>query len=920
MEFGLDVASCRMNHTRSPQPLQSRMPASSFQSQATPASSAQAVLPPYLLTTDATLQQFRVVPSRGLSAAEVARRQKKHGPNVLPDTAGKAWWRLFLDRFRDALVLLLLAAAGLALAFGEVADAAMIGIAILLDATLSFSQVWRTEKTLRNLRQHVELSTLVIRNGSTRRLPASYLVPGDIITFRAGEKIPADARILTANGLKMTESTLTGEVRDVTKVTWRLPSRTALAGRKNMLYLGTTVTNGSGTAVVTATATRTEFGRIALMLKRQVSPASPLRKKLQRQGIIITWVVIALVVVITALGLLQKNPISDTLRTAITLIVSAIPEDITVILTITLTVGMVRILRHKGVVRELSSAETLGATTVICADKTGTLTTGQMTADHFNTLDGPIIAIDTPPSDPLHTQALLALALANDAYRLNPTDPEYFGSATEKTALQFVESLGLSQASLRQQWHQEDIIPFSPEWKYRAGLYRHPTQASRTVFVMGAPELLLEKSNANLRHDGLLAKLDPPNRTALHEKILAHASQGERLVGVAIRRHYPRHDITHADITELCFLGVLVIRDQLRPEVPHAIAQTRTAGIKVKMITGDLPATALAIARSAGLSATLDTVVTGEAIEQMSDEELQQALHTTNIFARVSPLDKQRLIRLLQAQGEIVAMTGDGVNDAVALKSADIGVAMGSGKDIAKDAADLVLLDNNFATIVHAVREGRVIRDNLRKVIAFLLSTNVAEVAIFLVSALLHWPLPLLPAQILWINLVTDGTSDIALSLEPDERNIMHRSPESPTAPLMSRRLLYQILSSGFIMTTVAMVLYWYLWRHLALDLPYVQTMIFCFVAVSSLLSTWSFRSLHDSLYRRGLWQNPWIIISAGFSFLLQLAAIYIPLLQRFFGTVALTPPDWALIFALALATVIIIDLRKLVFPTHTTH
>lgn len=860
-----------------------------------------------------------MVPSRGLSTNEATRRQKKHGPNVLPDTDGKAWWRLFLDRFRDALVLLLLAAAGLALAFGEAADAAIIGIAIVLDATLSFSQVWRTEKTLRNLRQHVELSTLVIRSGSTRRLPASYLVPGDIITFRAGEKIPADARILSANGLKVTESTLTGEVRDVDKVTWRLKSRTALAGRKNMLYLGTTVTNGSGTAVVTATGTRTEFGRIALMLKHQVSPVSPLRKKLQHQGIVIAWIVIALVAAITVLGLLQKNPVSDTLRTAITLIVSAIPEDITVILTITLTVGMVRILRHKGVVRELSSAETLGAATVICADKTGTLTTGEMTADHFNTLDGPIISPDSPPRDPLHTQAMLALILANDAHRLNPDDQEYFGSATEKTALRFAESVGFSQAALQQQWQQEDIIPFSPAWKYRASLYRHPTQASRTVFVIGAPELLLEKSSANLRRDGQLAKLTDADRAALHEKIHAHASQGERLLGVAIRRHYPRHDITQADIIDLSFLGVLVIRDQLRPEVPHAIAQTQTAGINVKMITGDLPATAHAIAHMAGLTANNESIITGEAIEQMTDEELQLALPNTNIFARVSPLDKQRLIRLLQAQGEIVAMTGDGVNDAVALKSADIGVAMGSGKDIAKDAADLVLLDNNFATIVHAIREGRVIRDNLRKVIAFLLSTNVAEVLIFLVSALLRWPLPLLPAQILWINLVTDGTSDIALSLEPDERNIMHRSPESPAAPLISRRLLYQILSTGFIMTAAAMALYWYLWRYLALELPYVQTMIFCFVAVSSLLSTWSFRSLHDSLYRRGLWQNPWILVSAGFSFLLQVAAIYVPFLQRFFGTVALTSPDWALVFAVALATTLIIDLRKLVFPTHAT-
>lgn len=869
-------------------------------------------LPAYLRSVDDVARSLKVVVSRGLSAAEVARRQQQYGPNVLPDTTTKPWWALFMSRFTDPLVILLLLAAGLSLLFREFIDAGIIGVAIVLDAGLSFSQVWRSERTLRKLRQQVEQTVTVLRQGTSRRLPASYLVPGDIIIFRAGEKIPADARVCTIKGLAVAEGPLTGESRDVTKSTARLKSRTTLASRHNMVYLGTTVTNGSGIAMVTATGTRSEFGRIAQMLKSQVSPPSPLRKKLQHNGVVIAWIIIGLVVLTAVLGLLQGNSLSQTLRTAITLIVSAIPEDLTVILTIALTVGMVRILRHHGVVRELSSAETLGGATVICTDKTGTLTRGQMSAEYFDTLEGVQVSIKQPPREPLHATALQALALANDAHRLNADSSEYFGSATERTALAFVEKLGFVQNELRQQWQLRDEITFNPQWKYRASVYAHPTQHHQVLFVVGAPEILLERSSESLRPEGHLDSLSDPRRAQLQAKLHALASQGARLLGVAVQRHYPRTDITHRDIQDLSFLGVLVITDPVRPEARAAIAQTQSAGVAVKLVTGDLETTARAIAGEVGLTVTADAVRTGDELQEMSDQELSAALKRTVVFARVTPLDKQRIIRLLQEQQHVVAMTGDGVNDAVALKSADIGVAMGSGKDIAKDAADLVLLDDNFATIVHAIREGRVIRDNVRKVIAFLLATNVAEVAIFLVSVLLGWPLPLLPAQVLWINLVTDGTSDIALSLEPDERNTMQRPPEHPHTPLISRNILWQIIISGFVITTAAMLLYWYVWYHLALDLAYAQTMVFTFVAVSSLLSTWSFRSLSETVYRRGLWQNPWIIVSGGFSLLLQLAAIYVPTLQRVFGTVPLDGYDWVLLLAGAALTVVLIDLRKL--------
>ncbi|MEX2054668.1 MAG: HAD-IC family P-type ATPase [Candidatus Andersenbacteria bacterium] len=475
----------------------------------------------------------------------------------------------------------------------------------------------------------------------------------------------------------------------------------------------------------------------------------------------------------------------------------------------------------------------------------------------------------------------------------------------------FVEACGVHQAKLRSAWRLRDSLHFSSEWKYRATLHDHPTQGSQVLFVSGAPEVLLEKSSHTVSRDFRVIPLTSTHRATLSRSIDAHAARGERLIAMAVRRHLEQSEITHDDIVELTFLGVLLITDPIRPDIRESIAATHRAGVTVKLITGDYEATARAVARDIGLTVTTDATISGEALHNLSDEELANTIDSITVFARVNPLDKQRIIRALQKHGHVVSMTGDGVNDAVALKSADIGVAMGSGKDIAKDAADLVLIDDSFTTIVQAIREGRVIRDNVRKVIAFLLSTNVAEVIMFIVSSLAGWPLPLLPAQILWINIVTNGTSDIALALEPDERNVMQRPPEHPTASLIGRSLLLHIASSGAIMAAMSLILHWYLGIHLALDLSYVRTMIFTFVSVTALLSTWSFRSLTDSIFRRGLWQNPWISLSIGFSFLLQLLVVYLPSLQPIFDTVSLMRDDWYIILSLALLTIILIDLRK---------
>ncbi|PIT98120.1 MAG: hypothetical protein COT71_02365 [Candidatus Andersenbacteria bacterium CG10_big_fil_rev_8_21_14_0_10_54_11] len=867
----------------------------------------------YLQTTGEVLQRLRVRQDVGVPVRQTAWRRETFGSNVLPMQGGTPLWLLFLDRFRDVLMIILLFALAVSLLLGRYGDAGIIGAALLLDVLLSFAQVWRTEHTLARLREYVQPEATVLRDGKLLRVPSSDLVVGDIIEVRAGEHVPADARVLTATGLTLREATLTGEAGDREKTMAALHTRTPVAGRRNMLFLGTTVTNGSGLAAVTAVGTRTEFGNIAQVLKTERSPDSPLRRKLQKVGFIIGGGIIGVVFLLVVTGLLLGRNPATTLLTAITLVVSAIPEDLTMILTIALTVGVRRILKQRGIVRDLRSGETLGAATVICMDKTGTLTTGTMEPERMLHLQGATLAAGERPQTPWQELACVGLALASDVRR--NADGSWRGAATERAAAVFAERAGFDREQLTAAWRQRDVLSFSSRWKYRASLHDHPTQGTQTLFVLGAPEAVLARSSASLNERFEAVSLTASRAARLRRRIDSLAAGGARLLAMGVRRHITLGEITHDDVRELTFAGVLVITDPVRFDVATALAATMAAGIDIKIVTGDHPATAQTVARAVGLTAGTESVLTSERIEAMSDRELGNTVETVRIFARVTPLDKQRIVRALQAKGHVVAMTGDGVNDAVALRSADIGVAMGSGKDLAKEAADLVLLDDSFTTIAAAVREGRILRDNVRKVIAFLLSTNIAEVAIFFASLVLRLPLPLLPAQILWVNLVTDGTSDIALSLEPAERDVMRHMPEDPAAFLLGRRLWTHMAVAGAVMTAATMGIYWYALRIMHTDLALARTIAFMFISFASLLSVWSFRSLTESIFRRGLFGNPWVLASTVLSVGLQLLAVYVPPLQQFFGTVRLTAAHWVLIAGLAVITVLLIDARKLFLP-----
>jgi P-type Ca2+ transporter type 2C len=867
----------------------------------------------HLMSVEKVLHELKVQRGIGLSSNRVVMARRAGGWNEIPRGNKRPLFVVFFDRFKDVLVLILLMGAIASVLFGRYGDAIIIGIAIMLDATLSFAQVFRTEKIIEKLRERVQSSATVVRDGKIKVLLARELVVGDIIELNAGEKVPADARVLEVRALKVNESSLTGESEDNEKATGRFKKRTALSDRGNMVYMGTLVSGGSGKAVVTEVGVRSELGRIAQVLRISKSPTSPLRRQLQKTGIYIGIVIVALIAILSLVGILTGMNVLETTITAITLVVSAIPEDLTMILTIALTIGVTRILRYGGVVKELSAGETLGSATVICTDKTGTITHGVMKAIEVDTLRGDKILEDDKQYEAFHRLALIGLAVANDAHRIGDGEAlEYTGNATESAALGFVERCGLNQKELRKSWKQRDAISFSREWKYRATLNDHPTQATRYLFVNGAPEVLLGKSSMSIGGDGGISEITSEVRFEMEQNIIELARQGSRLMGVAVKRNVNDMEIDQDSVEGLVYLGVLVIKDPVREDIKKVLSETEEAGIAIKIVTGDHVETTKAVAREVGIVAGDDNVMNSNDIQKLSDVELEDVVEQISIFSRVTPLDKQRIVKALQAGGHVVAMTGDGINDAVALKSADIGVAMGSGKDIAKEAADLILLDDNFNIIVRAVEEGRVLRDNIRKVLGFLLATNAAEVAIFFVSLVLGLPLPLIPAQILWINLVTDGTSDIALALEPKELDVMQRKPDRRDDLLLGRVLAFHIVFTGLVATAATMMLYVYILKISSADLMYARTMAFTFLSIVSLLSVWSFRSLNESILSRGFWGNVWVPISLVISAGLHTLAVYMPQLQGFFETVSLSVRDWALIVMVALITVVIIDSRKL--------
>ena len=894
----------------------------------------------YQIEPQAAVKELGSNAAAGLSKAEAARRLSEFGRNELMASGIKSPWLIFLDQFKELMVIILIIAAVISALLQDYNDAIAIGAIIILNAILGFTQEYRAEKAMAALKKLAVPSVKVRRDGEVTEASAVSLVPGDIVLLEAGNFVAADCRVLESADLQTQEAALTGESLPVRKISDALESPDlSLGDRRNMVYMGTHITSGRGEALVAETGMRTELGRIAGMIQGVEREPTALQKRLSQLGKVLAAAAFFIVLLIFALGWLRGEDLKILFLTAVSIAVAAVPEGLPAVMTIVLTLGAQRMLRRRVLIRKLSAVETLGSVTVICSDKTGTLTENQMAATIFQLaerkVDVSVRSSDNyrskfPELDQPDFNLMLAgAALCNDSVmRSNAGDSNEsapLGDPTETALVVAAARSGLLKPELDRLLPRVAEVPFSSERKRMTTVHHLPSDRGRVpsgvrmacqesdsayvAFTKGAVDVLLGLSNA-VWVNGQREALDDAWRNRLSADNDNLAANGMRVLGVAFRCLGPAPPLAGAADLErdLTFVGMIAMIDPPRTEAASAVATCRTAGIRPVMITGDHPLTARYIARQLGISDN-GSVVTGPQLERTSAEELELMTESTPVYARVSPEHKLRIVEGLHRRGHIVAMTGDGVNDAPALKIADIGVAMGiTGTDVAKEAADMVLLDDNFASIVAAVGEGRVIYDNIRKFIRYILGTNSGEIWLMLTAPFFGMPLPLLPLQILWMNLVTDGLPALALGVEPPESDTMRRPPRPPRESLFARGLGRQIVWVGLLMGLLSLSIgygYWHVHN------PAWQTMVFTTLTLSQMANVMAIRSERRSLFEIGLLSNKLLLGAVGLTVVLQLALVYVPVLQSIFKTVALPIPD--LILAVVASSVVFwaVELEK---------
>ncbi|WDT74040.1 MAG: cation-translocating P-type ATPase [Candidatus Manganitrophus sp.] len=863
--------------------------------------------PWHQLTAAQTLTVLESAPE-GLSHAEAARRLSDYGQNTLKETEGKSPWSILFRQFTDVMILILLIAAAISWWIGEFTDTAMILVIVLLNAALGFSQEYRAERALSALKKLEQPQVVVRREGAYLQIPSRDLVPGDIVAVEAGQKVPADGRLIETVQLKVDESQLTGESVPVGKELKPLNQREVPLGDQiNRIFMGTAVMTGHGSAVITETGMRTELGKIASLLQTVEDRKTPLQRRLASMGKRLAAAALIVTAVIFVAGLLRGEPIETMLLTAISLAVAAIPEGLPAMVTIVLALGAQRMVRRNALIRKLPAVETLGSVTTICTDKTGTLTQNVMSVEAIY-VDGRRVQVSgsgyRPEGhlykkgkmfDPLTDQPLLhllraAVLCSNARLELRGREWTVLGDPTEGALLAVGAKAGLWKETLERRYPRIAEIPFDSSRKMMTTLHED-LEEKRWVFTKGGLEEVLRRS-AFIIQDEKPVSLSDHHReeiARIHQEL---AGAGLRLLACGMREVKNRIDIDPSDLRgveeELTFLGLFGMIDPLRPEAAEAVHRCRAAGIRPVMITGDHRITAEAIAAQLGIKETGEQVLTGEELARLSPEALEPMVEKISIYARVAPEHKVKIVEALKRRGEIVAMTGDGVNDAPALRAADIGVAMGqSGTDVAREAAEMILLDDNFATIVSAVEEGRIIYDNIRKFTRYILSTNSGEILIMLFAILFALPLPLLPIQILWTNLVTDGLPALALGLEPPERDVMRRAPRSPEESLFAGGLGLHIVWVGLLMGLGTIALF--AWAVRTRDLVHAQTIAFLTLMLFQMFHVLAIRSERDPLWRIGLFSNPHLLGAAVLTLSLQLAITYLPPLQELFKTTALT-------------------------------
>jgi len=895
----------------------------------------------YALPVAEVLARLDTDEAAGLSEAEARTRIEQVGPNEIPQEDGVSPWQILKAQFTEVMVLVLLAAAAISLAVGDVKDTIVILAIVALNAALGFFQEYQAEQALSALGAMQTPHVRVKRGGHVEDLSARELVPGDIVLLEAGDRIPADGRLIEAANLNIDESAMTGEsvpIEKTDETLERADPPPALADRRNIAYMGTAVTYGRGVLAVTDTGARTQLGNIAAMLQGVEQGRTPLQERLERLGVILAGAALAITVLVFVVGVLRGEDLEQMLLTSISLAVAAIPEGLPAVITIALALGARRMARRNALIRKLPAVETLGSVSVICSDKTGTLTRNEMTATMLalpGRDDVTISGIGYEPvgsfyddkrainvvDDPVLARLIKAAALNSDAFLEQSPDTERWeivGDTTEGALLVMARKAGWSRSVLEDDLPRRAELPFSSERKAMTTIHEPKGPFTLTLFrdspyvafIKGAPDQLLNWAMYEVLPDGPVP-LTPQRREDWQRKIDEMAGHGLRVIGVASRplEAIPEDLEPESLERELALLGLVGIVDPPREEARRAVAVAHEAGIRTVMITGDHKATGAAIAAQLGIMKPGDQVVTGVELDRMSDADLRAAVIRTPVFARVSPEHKLRVVEALQSHGQIVAMTGDGVNDAPALKQADIGVAMGiTGTDVSQSAADMVLTDDNFATIVAAVEEGRTIYDNIRKFVRYLLSTNMGEIVTLFAALVIGLRVPLLAIQILWINLVTDGLPAIALGFEPGEADVMKRKPRPPRESIFAHGVGTHVIWVGiWIGVATLLGFVWALNRHggeifhpAPGALQIGRTVAFTVLALAQVFEVSAIHSGDTAFWRAPLHRNKLLWIAVLLTALLQVIVIYAPFAQTIMNTTALSATEFVVALLLA--------------------
>jgi len=867
---------------------------------------------------------------RGLSSSEVIRRLKEYGRNALKEPPPRSLFSMFIAQLKEVLVLILIGAAFISGVLGEWEDVIVILVIVLLNAALGVYQERKAEQALKALKKMTKPIAKVVRDGMITQVDVEKLVPGDLVLLDAGDSVPADLRLTEAASLRTNEAALTGESVPVEKDVAAVDAGELPVGdQKNMAFMGTTITGGRGRGLVVATGMKTQLGRIAQMLQETPPEITPLQRRLGELGKLLGMAAGVIVLMVFIAGLWRGERLLDMFMIAISLAVAAVPEGLPAVVTIVLSLGVTRMSRRRAVIRKLPAVETLGTVTVICTDKTGTLTKNEMTVTRLYSGDRLVRVTGTgyrpegsflnddgdavDPQDDVSLRLMLLGGLLSSDARLERTGDGHrvIGDPTEGALVVAAAKAGLNKDDAEQGHPRLAEIPFDSGRKMMTTFHNIGGQVHS--FTKGAPDVLLARCSGIMRGGGI-APLTGEDRARLSEINSQLASQGQRVLALAFRRWpaVPRDAAPETAEQDLTFAGFFAMQDPARPEAAEAVAVARQAGIRTVMITGDHQETAVAIARDLDIWREGDGVLTGAGLARLDEDQLKGVVHGITVYARVSPEDKLRIVAALKAHNQVVAMTGDGVNDAPALKRADIGVAMGiTGTEVAKEASDMVLMDDNFATIIRAVEEGRTIYGNIRKSVQYLLSCNVGEIVTIFTAILLGLGSPLTAIQILWLNLITDGLPALSLGLEPPEKGVMKLPPRKPGEGVLAGGMGVRILWQGALIGLLSLVVYW-----LALSrgraLPEARTMAFATMALVQLVHSFNVRSFKESLFTIGPLTNRSLVYAFLISAFLQVTVLFVPFLRRVFEAAPLSAGDWGVVLGFSLVPLLAVEAGKL--------